>query len=45
MASVDRINAAVGKYSHKPVFLAGDFNSDATSEEIKFVVKELDDVE
>ncbi|HOM62851.1 MAG TPA: endonuclease/exonuclease/phosphatase family protein [Dysgonamonadaceae bacterium] len=39
MASVDRINAAVGKYLHKPVFLAGDFNSDAISEEINLLSK------
>jgi endonuclease/exonuclease/phosphatase family metal-dependent hydrolase len=39
MASVGRINAAVEKYLHKPVFMAGDFNSDAASEEINLLSK------
>lgn len=39
IASVDEINAAVEKYLHKPVFLAGDFNSKPTSEEINLLSK------
>ena len=39
IASVDEINAAVEKYLHKPIFLAGDFNSESTSEKINLLSK------
>ena len=35
LASVDKINAFLEKYTQKPVFLSGDFNSVSSSEEMR----------